>query len=194
MGQETLYRYAHREAVDKGAVLGLAGAIMSSQFTEKLRAFAYRQMEGNGSGKSHPLVQHARNLASIVNELLGQPLRPADAPDARPDSRASDAGNGNAPGATAPPMVVRQAPVVVYFDGKDHRTKIKVEELLRGRGIAFQTLDVTDDEAERSWVTTTAKMTEFPIVVIAGAPVGGLAELTQLDLSGDLVRRVFAPN
>jgi len=76
----------------------------------------------------------------------------------------------------------------------DHRTRIEVEGLLRGRHIAFQVLDVTDDEAELSWVTTAAKMTEFPIVVVAGTPVGGLAELTQLDLSGDLVRRVFTPN
>jgi len=52
-------------------------------------------------------------------------------------------------------------------------------------------LDVTDDEAERSWVTTTARQTELPIVVIAGAPVGGLGELTQLNLSGELHKRVF---
>ena len=84
--------------------------------------------------------------------------------------------------------------MLLYFDGKDHRTKTKVEELLRGRDIAFQVLDVTDDEAERSWVTTAAKMAEFPIVVVGGAPVGGLAELTQLDFSGELVRRVFTPN
>jgi glutaredoxin len=81
--------------------------------------------------------------------------------------------------------------VLVYFDGKDHRTKSKVEELLRGRSIAFRVLDVTDDEAEKSWVTTAAHSDEFPIVVVAGAPVGGLAELTQLDLTGELGRRVF---
>jgi glutaredoxin len=171
---------------------------MLSQITEKLRAFAYRQIEGDGSGKSHPMVQHARNLASIVNELLGQPLRPADAGQAAAGSAGSPANtNGTShatPAVFVKPLAVRQAPVIVYFDGKDHRTRVKVEELLRGRDIAFQVLDVTDDEAERSWVTTAAKMTEFPIVVVAGTPVGGLAELTQLDLSGDLVRRVFAPN
>jgi glutaredoxin len=159
---------------------------MLRPLTEKLRAFAYRQIEGEARRKERPLVQHARNLASIVNELLGQPIRPAAAPAAPPPAP---------PAASAPPSpkpaAAAQAPVSVYFDGKDHRTKAKVEELLRSRQIAFQVLDVSDDEAERSWVTTTAKMTELPIVVIAGTPVGGLGELTQLDLQGELVKRVF---
>ena len=48
------------------------------------------------------------------------------------------------------------------------------------------------DSAERSWVVTAAKSEEFPIVVIAGTPVGGFHELTQLDVQGELKRRVFA--
>jgi len=162
---------------------------MLTDLTEELRAFAHRQLEAD-LRKKHPVVQHARNLASIVNELLGQPIRPAQT------STGAEAGqNGTSAAAQAASHpTVRQAPVLLYFDGKDHRTKTKVEELLRGRDIAFQVLDVGDDEAERSWVTTTAKMNEFPIVVIGGAPVGGLAELTQLDLSGELVRLVFSPN
>ena len=162
---------------------------MLSDLTDKLRAFAHRQLESD-LRKKHPVVQHARNLASIVNELLGQPIRPA-----RTSTEVGPATNGTtaAPRTAARPAV-RQAPVLLYFDGKDHRTKTKVEELLRGRDIVFQVLDVGDDEAERSWVTTTAKTSEFPIVVIGGAPVGGLAELTQLDLSGELVRLVFLPN
>jgi glutaredoxin len=162
---------------------------MLNDLTEKLRALAYRGLDAD-LRKKHPALQHARNLASIVNELLGQPIRPAGAPEAAPATA-----NGAAPAVSGSGrQAVRQAPVLVYFDGKDHRTRTKVEELLRGRDIAFQVLEVGDDEAERSWVTTTAKTDEFPIVVIGGAPVGGLTELVQLDLSGELVRRVFAPN
>lgn len=161
---------------------------MLNDLTDKLRAFAHRHMEAD-LRKKHPAVQHARNLVSIVNELLGQPIRPARSADGAPAT-----GAAAVPAAEAPRAAVRQAPVLLYFDGKDHRTKTKVEELLRGRDIAFQVLEVGDDEAERSWVTTTAKTSEFPIVVIGGAPVGGLTELTQLDLSGELVRLVFAPN
>jgi len=162
---------------------------MLNDLTEKLRAFAHRGLEAD-LRKKHPAVQHARNLVSIINELLGQPIRPAGAAG---DGSASPIVTAPAAAAASQPAV-RQAPVLLYFDGKDHRTKTKVEELLRGRDITFQVLDVGDDEAERSWVTTAAKTNEFPIVVIGGAPVGGLAELTQMDLSGELVRRAFAPN
>jgi len=161
---------------------------MLNDLTEKLRAFAYRGLDAD-LRKKHPIVQHARNLVSIVNEMLGQPIRPARAAEVSPG-----ASNAAAPASGAARQAIRQAPVLVYFDGKDHRTKTKVEELLRGRDIVFQVLEVGDDEAERSWVTTTAKTNEFPIVVIGGAPVGGLTELVQLDLSGELVRRVFTPN
>ena len=80
---------------------------------------------------------------------------------------------------------------MLYFDGKDHRSKKKMEELLTSKEIPFKVLDVTDDEATRSWATTAAKQLEFPLLFIAGEPVGGLHELTQLDVNGQLARRVF---
>jgi len=174
---------------------------MLNGLKEQLRAFAHRKLDGTDRKKLHPVALHALNFASIVNELAGRPIRGADevGSPATPASSGSDA-PGSAPGAAsqtagaaAPAVVVprAQAPVVVYFDGKDHRTRAKVEELLRARDIAFKVLDVTDDEAERSWVTVAAKSTTFPIVVGAGVPLGGLPELTQLDLEGELVRRVF---
>jgi glutaredoxin len=88
-------------------------------------------------------------------------------------------------------VIPLQAPVVVYFDGKDQRSRVKIEEVLRAKEITFKLLDVTNDEAERSWVITAAKSEEFPIVVIAGTPVGGLHELVQLDVQGELKRLVF---
>lgn len=177
---------------------------MLNEMKERLRAFAHSKLEGGPL--KHPMAVHARNLASIVNELVGRPIHGVDdrvviskpgatevvtVPAAAHAAAQAVQGVQPAPAKVVAPL--SQAPVVVYFDGKDHRTKAKVEELLRSRQIVFQVLDVTDDEAERSWVTTTAKMTEFPIVVIAGTPAGGLAELTQLDLEGELKRRVFGP-
>ena len=159
---------------------------MIERITERLRDLAHRAIEGDRR-RDKPLVKHLRNLASIANEMLGQPIRVS--------SPAPAAAAGGVP-ASAPPVAPRAsapiaAPVFLYFDGKDHRTKAKIEELLGSRQIPFKVLDVTDDEAERSWVTTAAKTNEFPIVVIAGTPVGGLADLTQLDLTGDLARKVF---
>ena len=145
--------------------------------TEKLRVIVHRGLQETGS--EGPVLKRVREVANTVNDLLGKPIH------------GGAEGNAHDVVASAAPAKREQAPVVVYFDGKDHRTKAKVEELLRGRQIAFKVLDVTDDEAERSWVVTAAKSEEFPIVVIAGTPVGGLGELTQLDLDGELKRRVF---
>jgi glutaredoxin len=136
-----------------------------------------------------PAARQLRNLASIANELLGRPLRPvhegategvtrSEAPAARPAA-------GKAPS-------TRRAPVLVYFDGKDHRTLARVEDLLKGRGFAYQVLDVSADEAERSWATTAAKTTELPLVFIAGAPVGGFDARLRADVSGDLAKLVLA--
>ena len=59
------------------------------------------------------------------------------------------------------------------------------------REIPFQVLDVTDDEATRLWATSAAKQAEFPLVFIAGEAVGGLHELTQLDINRQLSEKVF---
>lgn len=153
---------------------------MLSTITDKLRALAVQNLAGSESDA--PWVRRVREVASTVNDLLGKPLRAKDAKDTPAD--------GTSPFVVTP-AVREQAPVILYFDGKDQRTKTKVEELLTARDIKFRLLDVTNDEAERSWVVTAAKREEFPIVVIAGTPVGGFDELTQLDVQGGLKKLVF---
>ena len=152
---------------------------MLQELTEKLRVIVHRGMQETGN--EGPVLKRVREVANTVNDLLGKPIYGAD-----------EGGGLTVVPAAATPAAPLQAPVVVYFDGKDHRTKTKIEELLRGRDIVFTVLDVGTDEAERSWVVTAAKSEEFPIVVIAGTPVGGFHELTQLDVQGELKRRVFA--
>lgn len=165
--------------------------LMLDSMKNRLRALVYEKLVQADGRKMHPLARHLRNTAAIVNELLPDGIRmdTRGAVDAAPEPSPS-AGNGHSAKPAAPAPAV-QAPVFIYFDGRDHRTKAKIEELLNGQKIVFKVLDVTDDEAEKSWVTTTARMNELPIVVIAGTPVGGLDELTQLNLSGELQRRVF---
>jgi glutaredoxin len=153
---------------------------MLSGLTGKLRSLAHQQLEAREA--DGPLVRRLRDVVSTVNDLLGKPIRPED-------SRGDSATDGGPVIVT--PVVREQAPVVVYFDGKDQRTKTKIEELLNARDVKFTLLDVTNDEAERSWVITAAKSEEFPIVVIAGTPVGGFHELMQLDVTGGLKKRVF---
>lgn len=165
--------------------------VMLDSMKNRLRALVYEKLIQADGRKMHPVARHLRNAASIVNELLPDGIRidARGAEDVAPEPR-SGTGNGHSTKPAAPARPV-QAPVFIYFDGRDHRTKTKIEELLDGQKIAFKVLDVTDDEAEKSWVMTTAHMNELPIVVIAGVPVGGLAELTQLNLSGELQRQVF---
>lgn len=152
---------------------------MLQALTEKLRVIVHRGMQETGN--EGPVLKRVREVANTVNDLLGKPIH---GPDAGPDLTVVPA--------AATPAAPLQAPVVVYFDGKDQRTKKKIEELLQGRDIKFTVLDVANDEAERSWVVTAAKSEEFPIVVIAGTAVGGFHELMQLDVQGELKRRVFA--
>ncbi|HMF42411.1 MAG TPA: hypothetical protein VKQ32_17180 [Polyangia bacterium] len=150
---------------------------MLQGLTEKLRVIVHRGLQETGN--EGPVLKRVREVANTVNDLLGKPIHGAE-------SRAETVAAAPAPDAAS-----LQAPVIIYFDGKDHRSMKKVEELLRGRDIVYRVLDVANDEAERSWVVTAAKSEEFPIVVIAGTPAGGLHELTQLDVQGELKRRVF---
>ncbi len=154
---------------------------MLSGLTGKLRSLAHQQLEAREA--DGPLVRRLRDVVSTVNDLLGKPITAGR----RTATMSATAGGP----VIVTPVVREQAPVIVYFDGKDQRTKTKVEELLNAREIKFRILDVTNDEAERSWVITAAKSEEFPIVVIAGTPVGGFHELMQLDVTGGLKKRVF---
>ncbi|HEX3867487.1 MAG TPA: glutaredoxin domain-containing protein [Gemmatimonadaceae bacterium] len=148
--------------------------------TDKLRATVAGVL-ANERGDRYLPVKVLREVLGTANDLVGRPFCTQAELDER---RAGGEGNG----ATARR---EPAPVMLYFDGKDHRTKKKIEELLVSKEIPFKVLDVTDDEATRSWATTAAKQVEFPLLFIAGEPVGGLHELTQLDVNGQLARRVF---
>jgi glutaredoxin len=160
------------------------------ELQRRASGFAYDKLVAprRGAGSA---AKHLRNLASIANELLGRPLHPTDedvsvtAPVPVAPARAAAT-----PAAPAPSS--RRMPVLVYFDGKDYRTLARIEELLRGRGFLYQVLDVSADEAERSWATTAAKSTELPLVFIAGAPVGGYDAVLRADVSGELGRLVAA--
>jgi glutaredoxin len=125
-------------------------------------------------------VRVLKEVLGTANDLVGRPLCTREELDERRGIVRSEAGEKR-----------EAAPVMLYFDGKDHRSKKKMEELLRAKDIPFKVLDVTDDEATRSWALTQAKAAEFPLLFIAGEAVGGLHELTQWDVNGQLAKRVF---
>jgi glutaredoxin len=137
-------------------------------------------------GDHYRPVRVTLELLNIANELAGRPF-------CSPEELAEEAAPVVAPPkpqASAP----EAAPVMVYFDGRDHRTLTRLEDILKGRSIPYQVLDVSKDEAARSWALSVAKQPEFPVVFIAGAPVGALAEVMELDLNGGLKKKVFGEN
>src|SRR5438445_2174781 len=152
---------------------------MFQRVTDRLRTTVHGVLRSEKSDQYKP-VKLLREVLGTANDLVGRPFCTQE----ELDERRHTGGNGAV-------QKREPAPVMLYFDGKDHRTKKKMEELLTGKDIPFKVLDVTDDEATRSWATTAAKQLEFPLLFIAGEPVGGLHELTQLDVNGQLVRRVF---
>jgi glutaredoxin-related protein len=162
-------------------------AVVLKDLSRRAGGFAYDKLVAPKRDVK-PVEKHLRNLASIANEILGRPLRPAN--EAGHSDQVTAAPKAPAAGGKAPST--RRAPVLVYFDGKDHRTLARVEDLLKGRGYAYQVLDVSADEAELSWATTTAKTAELPLVFIAGAPVGGWDVLLKADVSGELARLIAA--
>ncbi len=156
---------------------------MFLRVTDKLRTTVHDVLASDRGDRYKP-VKLLREVLGTANDLVGRPF----CTQVELDERRA-VGSGPATSGRREP-----APVMLYFDGKDHRSKKKIEELLRGRDVPFKVLDVTDDEATRSWAVTQARQDEFPLVFIAGEPVGGLHELMQLDVNGELARRVFGTN
>jgi glutaredoxin len=154
---------------------------MLNRVTDKLRTLVNDALASERADHYRP-IKLLREALGTANDLAGRPFCSQAELDERRQAHAA---------AASDPAKRDAAPVMLYFDGKDHRTKKKIEELLAAKSIAFSVLDVTDDEATRSWASAAAKQTEFPLVFIAGEPVGGLHELTQLDVNGQLVKRVF---
>ena len=131
-------------------------------------------------GNQYKPLRMLKEVIGTANDLVGRPLCTREELDERRGIVREEATEQR-----------EAAPVMLYFDGKDHRTKKKMEEILKAKEIPFKVLDVTDDEASRSWALTQAKAAEFPLVFVAGEAVGGLHELTQWDVNGQLAKRVF---
>jgi glutaredoxin 3 len=67
---------------------------------------------------------------------------------------------------------------------------VAAKRLLSSRGIAYDEIDVTGDGAKRAWLVGETGRKTVPQVFIAGALVGGYAELAALDRSGRLAQMV----
>ena len=154
---------------------------MLQRVTDRVRTLV-ADVLASESGNQYKPIKLVREALGTANDLVGRPF----CTQAELDER-----RGGAHGGADGVLQREVAPVMLYVDGKDQRSKKKIIELLQGRDIKFTELDVSEDEATRSWAITAAKRDEFPLVFIAGEPIGGLHELTQADVNGLLKKKVF---
>lgn len=65
---------------------------------------------------------------------------------------------------------------------------VRVHALLKGKGVPFKEIDVSDDAGKRRWLVDVTKQRTVPQVFIDGRPMGGFDELARLNRSGELDR------
>ena len=163
-----------------------------------LRAKAYEALRSR-RGNQLPPVRLARGVLSFVNDMVGRPLAPEDelaerrAYEERRRERIAKAQLDAVP-VVLDPARRDAAPVIVYVDAQSHRDAKRIADVFRGRDIPFTELSVVEDGATRSWVETTARTRDLPVVFVAGKPVGGYDALVQLDVKGELERMVWGLN
>lgn len=77
------------------------------------------------------------------------------------------------------------AEVKVYItDYCPYCTRAKM--LLKRKGVAFEEIDVTGDDAQRQWLVKTTGQRTVPQIFIGGRSVGGCDDLYALDRRGEL--------
>lgn len=85
------------------------------------------------------------------------------------------------------------ARVVLYHT--DHCRYCRLaEQLLARKGIPYESVDVTDDDARRAWLVERTGLRTVPQIFLDGEPIGGFRELDKLERSGELERRLATPH
>jgi glutaredoxin 3 len=164
---------------------------------DTVRDIAYQALRSS-RGNVLPPVRWAKDLVLFMNEMAGKPLATRDEialrrerERVRQEKLAEALAKRAAEEAKAAGPAKEVAPVVIYRDDKSTRDLKRIESVLKGRDIAWKEIDVEHDEAGKSWVVTRSGTHDLPVVFIAGEPVGGYDALVQLDVAGELTKRVF---
>ena len=69
---------------------------------------------------------------------------------------------------------------------------IRAKMLLNDRGIAFEEIDVSGDHAKRAWLVEATGRRTVPQIFIGDEAIGGYDDLRELQLSGELDRKLAA--
>ena len=143
----------------------------------------------------------AGELARRANEALGRPLadeaelaerREFEERAARsPGAPGASAGKPAAAAPAAAATAKEPAPVIVYHMDQTRRDALKLTEILDAAGVPYRVSNIQEDPAAQMAVRRDSKGFRLPVVFIAGEPVGGRAELLNLQTSGELKKKVF---
>jgi glutaredoxin 3 len=60
------------------------------------------------------------------------------------------------------------------------------ERLLKNKGVAFENIDCTGDDAKRRWLADVTGRTTVPQIFIDGRAIGGYDDMRALERSGEL--------
>lgn len=128
-----------------------------------------------------------------ANEALGRPFADqTELADRRAfDARSTDQGAAKAAAAANAASTRDAAPVIVYHMDKTRRDALRLVEILEEADIPHRVSNIQEDPAAQMAVRRDSKGFRLPVVFIAGEPVGGRAELTNLATSGELKKKVF---
>jgi hypothetical protein len=148
---------------------------------DKARSKAHEAM-GKLPGK-------AGELAKKANEALGRPL--ADEHELEDRRAFANKGVTTTTGSPTSANSKDAAPVIVYHMDKTRRDALRLTEILDGAGIPYKVSNIQEDPAAQMAVRRDSKGFRLPVVFIAGEPVGGRAELVNLQTSGELKKKVF---
>ena len=128
-----------------------------------------------------------------LNDALGRPLA---SKDELADRRAFERGYGEAEvaakaAAAGKPVRGLAAPVLVYHLDKHRRDLPRFTQVLDAAEIPYKLMNLDGDEATIAAVRRDAGGRKLPLVFIAGDCIGGREEMTAMDRSGELGKRVW---
>ena len=67
---------------------------------------------------------------------------------------------------------------------------IRAKMLLKGKGVAFEEIDVSRDHDKRDWLVKVTGRRTVPQIFINDEPIGGFDEMRALDLAGELDKKL----
>jgi glutaredoxin 3 len=67
---------------------------------------------------------------------------------------------------------------------------ISAKRLLAARGVPYQEIDVSSDDAKRTWLVQTTGRRTVPQIFLGTESIGGYDELAALDRSGQLALKL----